>query len=379
MKRIKVNPRKDWLLKNNQEGFDFSFVDGDPYWIESFAYEFNYQQILELEKATKELFDMSCEAVERVIKYNLFDKFKINPNYIQTIMNSWEKDDFSIYGRFDFSYDGKSPPKLLEFNADTPTALLESSVIQWKWLEEQSYQLKNNDQFNSIHEKLIENWDYFKENYIKDKILYFTSSPESLEDYRNIEYLMDTAYQAGIDVAYIPIDQISSDGNIFIDQENKKIDYLFKLYPYEWMMEEQFGSVLTKNSCTLIEPFWKAILSNKALLVLLWEMFPNHPNLLETSFNPIAKEFVKKPIYGREGLNIEIKTRDMYFNAEHNDLYEKTGYIYQEAKILPCFDDNYAQVGSWIIGNEPAGICIREDVTPVIGNLSTFVPHYFYE
>lgn len=378
MKRIKLDPRSNWLEKNNEVGFDFSFVDGDPYWIEDHCYEFKYNQILELEKATQELISMCYQLVEFVIKDNLFEKLRIPQKFWEAIKNSWYKDDFSIYGRFDFYYDGVNPPKLLEFNADTPTALLESSIVQWKWLEEQSTQLKNNDQFNSIHEKLIESWSYYKKNFLKNEILHFTSFVESLEDYRNVEYMMDTAYQAGITVKYVPINEIGSDGVILVDQEDQEIKHLFKLYPYEWMMNESFADVLINPPCNLIEPLWKTILSNKAMLVLLWELYPNHQYLLETSFSSLEKEYVKKPIYGREGSNIFIKTSGLTLETEFNSLYNSTGYVYQEAKILPIFDKKYAQVCSWIVGDDSAGICIREDDSPVIGNLSTFVPHYFF-
>lgn len=378
MKKIKVNPRLNWIEKNNELGFDFSFVDGDPYWIEDHCYEFNYNQILELEKATQEIISMCYNVVEFVIENDLFEKLKITEKFWKAIKNSWNKDDFSLYGRLDFYYDGINPPKLLEFNADTPTALLESSIVQWKWLEEQNIQLKNNDQFNSIHEKMIENWDYYKNNFLNNEILHFTSFADSLEDYRNVEYIMDTAYQAGIKVKYVPINEIGSDGIILIDQEYQEIKHLFKLYPYEWMMNEEFGNILINPPCKLIEPLWKTILSNKAMLVLLWELYPNNTYLLEASFSEIEKEYVKKPIYGREGSNISINSNNLKFETEFNSLYDSTGYIYQEAKILPIFDKKYAQVCSWIIGDEAAGICIREDDTPVIGNLSTLVPHYFF-
>jgi glutathionylspermidine synthase len=36
-----------------------------------------------------------------------------------------------LYGRFDLAYRGDGPPKLLEYNADTPTALFEAAVVQW--------------------------------------------------------------------------------------------------------------------------------------------------------------------------------------------------------------------------------------------------------
>ena len=59
----------------------------------------------------------------------------------------------SIYGRFDLRYDGAGPAKLLEYNADTPTTLLEASILQWNWLKDTH---EGDDQWNSLHEKLVE-------------------------------------------------------------------------------------------------------------------------------------------------------------------------------------------------------------------------------
>ena len=58
-------------------------------------------------------------------------------------------------------FDGTGPAKLLEYNADTPTSMFEAAVFQWTWLEqaiERNIIPKRADQFNSIHERLIEAW-----------------------------------------------------------------------------------------------------------------------------------------------------------------------------------------------------------------------------
>ena len=39
-------------------------------------------------------------------------------------------------GRFDFSWDGKNPPKMLEYNGDTPSMTIESSVVQAEWFND---------------------------------------------------------------------------------------------------------------------------------------------------------------------------------------------------------------------------------------------------
>ena len=142
-------------------------------------------------------------------------------------------------------------------------------------------------------------------------------------------------------------------------------------------MREEFGTHLPGAGIAVIEPPWKLVLSCKALLAVLWELFPGHPNLLPCFFDEarLPERFVRKPLYSREGANVEIHgPRGIY---RRPGTYGAEGHVYQAYAPLPAFDGNYAVIGSWIVGGEPAGMGIREDVNPVTTNLSRFVPHYF--
>ncbi|HEX7402817.1 MAG TPA: glutathionylspermidine synthase family protein, partial [Usitatibacter sp.] len=210
-----------------------------------------------------------------------------------------------------------------------------------------------------------------------DGRVYFAGDGESVEDMGNLDYLRDTATQAGLDARAIDIADIGWDGSRFVDLDARAMLALFKLYPWEWMVREAFGRNLVANAMKVIEPPWKMLLSNKAILPTLWEMFPGHPNLLAASFEPgrFATDFVKKPIYSREGANVSITSSTGSIEAPGD--YGAEGFIWQAYHELPCFDGNYTVIGSWVVGDEPAGIGIREDATPITKNTSRFVPHYF--
>jgi glutathionylspermidine synthase len=274
----------------------------------------------------------------------------------------------------DLSWDGSGDPRLLEYNADTPTALLEASVIQWYWLQDFNPKY---DQFNSIHEKLIERWKDMRGQLPADGRVYFTAASDSPEDQGTLDYLRDTAIQAGIDARAIDIADIGWDGARFTDLDERTISALFKLYPWEWMIREEFGQYLLSRKMRVIEPPWKMILSNKAILPVLWEMFPDHPNLLPASFEAgrFKTDFVKKPLYSREGANVSITTGGQ--TLEQPGEYGDEGFIWQAYHPLPRFGGNYPVIGSWIVGEEAAGIGIREDDSPITKNSSRFVPHYF--
>lgn len=374
MERISTPPRFDWQQKVESQGMNYHTIDGQSYWDETAYYAFSSAQIDELESATAELHELCLKAAEHVITNKRYEALQIPPAAVALIERSWEEDEPSIYGRFDFVYDGETPPKMLEYNADTPTALLEASVIQWFWLKER---FPDADQFNSIHEKLIDGWHDLKQ-YL-DEPLYFGCVKDTSEDLGNLEYLRDTALQAGLETAQIFMEELGYDSvtNRFMDTADNPIGSLFKLYPWEWMLNEYFGRYLQPSGLVLIEPAWKMILSNKGILPILWEMNPRHPNLLEASFDAdnFRDNFVAKPFLSREGANIIVHKNGI--RQEHEGSYGNKGYVYQELASIPCFDGNYPVIGSWMIYGEPAGIGIREESSPVTTNASRFVPHLF--
>lgn len=374
MERTIIPPRFDWQEKVESYGMDYHTIDGQIYWDETAYYSFSPSEIDELEAATEELHHICIRAAEHVITHRLYNRLMIPPQSVPLIERSWENDEPSIYGRFDFAYDGHSPPKLLEYNADTPTALLEASVTQWFWLKER---FPDADQFNSIHEKLIECWKEMK--HFLHEPLYFGCVKDAPEDFGNLEYLRDTAIQAGLQTEQVFMEDLGFDSvnATFVDTNDNVVSSIFKLYPWEWLMSEYFGRYLEQSGLLLIEPAWKMILSNKGILPILWELNPRHPNLLEASFDPghFRDNYVSKPLLSREGGNICIHRNGTI--QEYEGSYGGKAAVYQELAKIPCFSGNYPVIGSWVIQGKPAGIGIREDTGEVTTNASRFVPHLF--
>ena len=376
MKRIPIKPRDNWEQKILEQGF--LFYKDDSYYNESAVYEFTASEINLIEKATAEIYEMCLQVADHVIKNKLWDEFFIPDEYAELIEWSWKKQLPTLYGRFDLAFNN-GKVKLLEFNADTPTLLLESSVIQWYWLQDHDHQL---DQYNGLHDALLIHMGSIKNNLSEGK-LYFTCN-NNAEDFVTTKYLQDISIQAGMETEFINIDDIGLDEeDRFVDLEGNRIRNIFKLYPYEWLFDEPFGEYLVKNKneCLWIEPPYKAILSNKMMLRYIYELFPDSPYILPcTTLQPDAPialpaNYAKKPIFSREGENVSLVVRGETIEETSGE-YGEEGFVYQEYFELPEFDGKHPIIGSWVIGGKPAGMGIRESSGRITNVTSSFCSHY---
>ena len=381
MNRNAISPRHNWQAKVEEIGLTYHTPEGRTYWDESVYYQLNAAEVDVLEKAGNDLHTMCIAAAQHVVDENLFDQLGIPADAVPYIKNSWERDDFSVYGRFDFIYDGRTPPKMLEYNADTPTALVEAAVAQWYWLQDFN---RHADQFNSIHEKLVVAWKQFGGR--SPGRIHFGGIKECPEDEQTVLYVQDTCHQAGLVTSQLYIEDLGCDREQkrFVDSESQPVQNYFKLYPWEWMWHEEFAFSLKWEACNFAEPMWKMLLSNKGLLPFLWKLYPGHPNLLPAFFT--AEElaaatggnagYVKKPKLSREGANVSVVLGGATVQANEGD-YGEEGFVFQALAPMADFDGNHPVCGVWIVNHEACGLGIREDKSLITGNLSRFVPHLF--
>jgi glutathionylspermidine synthase len=383
MKRVQIPPRGDWQRKVEEAGLIFHTENERTYWNESAYYEFESSEIDELEKATNELHQMCLSAVDHVINHKKYNLFEIPEAAIPGIEWSWEAESPTLYGRFDFVYDGSLPPKMLEYNADTPTSLLEAAVVQWKWVEEV---FPERDQFNSIWEGLVEQWQWLvSQGKLERSVVHFCHC-DLWEDELTVAVLRDTAHLAGLDTKSLLMDEIGWDGQskCFVDLQLTNMKSVFKLYPWEWMVREEFGqeAIAQIEHTQWIEPAWKMLVSNKALLAVLWELFPESPYLLPSFLEGPRdlSDYVKKPMLGREGQGVEIvRSGKQTVLSPAQVPVEQRGdrVVYQQYAEVKDFDGNYPVLGSWIVGESARGIGIRETDGLITDNGARFVPHCF--
>lgn len=383
MKRIRIAERPGWDAKAEALGFTWRHLDGARYWDERAYYAFTLAEIEDgIEAPAAELHAMCLDLVDEVTRSEeLMARLAIPEASRDDVAESWARRDPSLYGRFDFAYDGTGPAKLFEYNADTPTSIYESAAFQWIWLEDliaAGAMPADADQFNSLHEKLEAR---FRAIFPGGGFVHFAADADSVEDRQTVKYLEDIAAQAGLEPKFVPIGGIGLDADgRFVDQDDFIIQAIFKLYPWEEMFREDYAAKIAGSKTRFLEPAWKAVLSNKGLLPLLWDRHEGHPNLLPAFFedDPRAVElgssYVRKPLFSREGANIELVKEGRRARVLDQG-YGEEGHIRQALHPLTAFDGNYPVIGAWIVGDEPAGVGIREDRSRVTRNLSRFIPH----
>ena len=382
MRRVTITQRPNLKQSALAHGYPYDAAGGVPYWDETAYYSFTLRQIEDhLEGPAEEIERLCFEVLNRAVAdETVFQRLRIPEAYWNYIAESWRKLEKDLLGRFDFSYNGSGPAKLLEYNADTPTTLYEAAVFQWEWLEHAinlGLVPEGADQFNLVHEFLLEAVSKLE---LEGPL--HTACLKNFEDDRStVEYLEYVAEEAGVKTMFLSMEEIGIDADgHFTDLDDRVIETLFKLYPWEWLMEEKFGRYMPKSGVRFIEPPWKAVLSNKGLLPLLWEMFEGHPNLLPAFFegdpgaDELAGTYVRKPLLSRQGTNIEI-IRDGMTQSRSDGPYGGEYHIVQAFHPLPEFAGNYPLVGCWLVASKAVGMCIREDRTLVTGKDARFIPH----
>ena len=192
----------------------------------------------------------------------------------------------------------------------------------------------------------------------------------------------------------IPLQDIgwNPDRLCFVDteQDENQILSLFKLYPWEAMLAEEFGShaLETYRDLVWIEPIWKMLLSNKGILPILWQLYPNHPLLLPAYFEDHGdrgelRSYIRKPLHSREGANLSI-VRPGIPTLSTQGPYGDGPFIRQALAPEAVYRDaqenaRYPVLGLWMIDQDCSGLGIRESAGPITDNLSSFIPHFFLQ
>jgi len=389
MKLKKLQPLTNEYLESI--GFTWHTDSDDTSYISDEVVSITQEEAEAYYEATNELYDMFCEAGEHVIENDLFHELDIPFNLVEIIKASWEDDvHWHLYGRFDLAggLDGK-PIKLIEFNADTPTALFETAIVQWAMLK--FNELEESSQFNSLYEALKDNFkrfvtldgdiEDFEKHYenLNWKIL-FSSVAGNDEEENTTKLLQHIADEAGYKTDFEFIGDVGFN-NEGISKENELFEFWFKLIPWEDIAidEGELAVILTEiindKKAIIFNPAYTLLFQSKGIMKVLWDLYPNHPLLLETSFEPLEnRKQVEKMCFGREGANMAIVNDDNSLEVKTEGPYENFKPIYQEFIEFPK-DENgdYYQAGVFY-AYEACGLGFRKGGV-ILDNMSKFVGH----
>ncbi|WP_324171023.1 glutathionylspermidine synthase family protein [Sulfurimonas sp.] len=341
-------------------------------------------------KAGNEVYDMFVETAEHVIKNELFFELGIPFNFIEMIKKSWENDvHWHIYGRFDFAggVDAK-PIKLIEFNADTPTSLFETALLQWALLKENH--LDEEKQFNNVYEAISQNFkrlitldediSTFNENYNGWKIL-FSSVEGDDEEEATTRLLQQMATDAGFNTSFEYLQNIKFDKDGIFDSQDNQYEYWFKLYPWEDIGTDEselsvtLNEIIKNQKAIILNPAYTLLFQSKGIMKIMYDLFPDSPYLLKTSFEPLENiKQVQKTLFGREGANIKIIDANGEVVEQIDGPYDNYNKIYQEY-VEFTKDENQAKYQAGVFfAYESCGISFRKG-GEILDNMSKFVGH----
>ncbi|MBN2816782.1 MAG: glutathionylspermidine synthase family protein [Campylobacterales bacterium] len=341
-------------------------------------------------EAANAIYDMYVSAAEHVIQNELFFELGIPFNLVDAIKKSWENDvHWHIYGRFDLSggIDG-APIKLIEFNADTPTALFETALLQWGVLKQNG--MDEEKQFNTVYESMVNNFkrlitlfddtDNFDANYDGWKIL-FSSISNNTEEEMTTKLLQQMATDAGFVTAFEYLENTHFDENGIYDAQGNEYEYWFKLYPWEDIAidEPELATMLTEiiqnQKAIILNPAYTLLFQSKGMMKILYDLFPDSPYLLQTSFEPLEGiKQVEKPCFGREGSNTKIIAANGDILKATDGIYGNYKKVYQEyVEYVKDSEESKYQAGVFF-AYEACGLAYRKG-GDILDNMSKFVGH----
>lgn len=341
-------------------------------------------------EAVNELYDMYATAAQHVIDNNLFFELDIPFNLIESIKKSWDNDvHWHLYGRFDLAggIDGK-PIKLIEFNADTPTALFETAILQWALLKHNA--LDEARQFNNIYEAISDNFrrlvtlfddpEEFEKHYDGWKIL-FSSMSGNIEEEQTVRLLQQMAIDAGFETGFEPLGGVKFDDEGIYDSAEEPYEYWFKLFPWEDIaidepeLATQLTTIMNNQKAIILNPAYTLLFQSKGMMKILCDLFPESPYLLKTSFEPLNEmQYVEKRMFGREGANVRIlDSTGAVIEANDGD-YDSFKPIYQEYVEFPKDAQGNSYQAGVFFAYEACGLGFRRG-GKILGNMSKFVGH----
>jgi glutathionylspermidine amidase/synthetase len=332
--------------------------------------------------ASEELHKMFLHATEHVISGvdNDYPNFHLPPEIFDQIKISWnESAKKTISGRFDFCLT-QNGIKCYEYNADSASCLLECGLIQNRWAEGVGIGSSTRDPNSHLFLRLVNVW---KDSNVKG-MLHLLHDKDMEEEYHSL-YMKKAAEEAGISCKiYDSIDSFNFDAeHNIMDTDGDIVKNIWKTWSWQTALNDleskndssgknpRLSDLLFNSKIRVFEPLWTVIMSSKAILPVIWRLYPNHPLLLNSSFelddDLRRKGYATKPINGRCGGNIQLLSPIGSIIEKTDGKWDAMDTMYQEISLLPNYDGDRVQVNAWIIGGNYGGTVLRVDKKNIVG------------
>ena len=349
----------------------------------------------ELKRATNELHHLFMRATDYVLQDDRhLQQFNLPAALWPMIKASWNHRDSSmITGRFDFSI-SENGLKVYEYNADSASCYFEAARLQSQWAEHFGCTI-GRAPGSTIFKRLVRAW---KAQEIKD-VLHIMQDNDAEETYHAL-FMKSAMEDAGLRVKVLKgFSDLHWHNGTIVDSENIPIKQVWKTWAWETVFEQvreqtegqavldkspdassalRIGDVLLRPEVVVHEPLWTVIPSNKAILPVMWALFPDHPYLLNSQFELTddlrQSGYVEKPIVGRSGENIAIIASDESVLRETDGRFGSHKKIYQRLCPLPKADRMNVQLCTFSVTGSFAGACVRVDPSLVIKGGSDVMP-----
>lgn len=384
MKKIAMIPRADWQTSLSAYAYGVEAAKAAGRWEESVCYEFSVNQIDMIESVANDVHGLIQDATRHAIDGHLLALIGFSSDVAHMIEESWKafynngpsrRNRADLFGRLDFAYDGRDNLKLLGACYDGPSGLFTASIVQWNWLE--AY-FPDANQFNGLHEGLVERWQELAVGTRDHDMVHLTTAmPDALRE-GELAYLAATAEEAGVQTTILAVQDIGWDGTHFVDLDNRRIRWLLKLYPWEAMLAEKFGDYLFQQQFSVLDPLWRMPSSNHGLLALLWDMYPEHPNLCRVSLSDLngETEIIRRSLFGTERPAEQVASRGCVL-GDTGPTDNPGGYVFIARP--PTFRQESTEMilNTWMIGDKCLGMAVRESRALVGWADAATVPHLF--
>ncbi|AKJ42473.1 bifunctional glutathionylspermidine amidase/synthase [Pragia fontium] len=389
-----------WL--NEQDSLEHAYIqsnhghvfNADPY--RYFTISQSAEQ--ELIHATNELHLMYLHATDKVLKDdNLLALFDIPEALWPRLRLSWQRRrHHMITGRLDFCMDERGL-KVYEYNADSASCHAETGLILGKWAQ-QAGGVLGDDPGRYLLDALADAWKHSDAR----PFVHILQDHDDEESY-HAQFMQRALTKAGFASKILHgLDELQwESAGLLVDGDNRPVNCVWKTWAWETALEQlrveseedhaalpirtghpknnvRLIDVLLRPEVMVFEPLWTVIPSNKAILPVLWSLFPHHRYLLDADFELNAEleqsGYAVKPIAGRCGNNIGLISHDEQVLDETSGKFSGQKNIYQQLWCLPEVDGRYIQLCTFTVGGHYGGVCVRSENGLVIKKESDIDP-----